>query len=298
MGSPPDRRRPAATKRSAAAASSWKRSACQCSSLERVTLDLGLRKAVQIATCVVSFADCDARPAASDRPSRAPEAAASGERGRAADAGAAALATSGPHALSNGVTPAFSTATWLENHGVTAWTHDPSCWWKAPGHSATAEWINDCSCERELVLALAASGRVELLVCKRGQELREARLRPLQRTVLYAARKGAMRVVLDVPTAAAIDGEAFGLYGAPGVGVPPAPVGNVSLLVTSVEASVVVSNDESGVGGAVSCAQALATAEREKLDDVRRVYAKVCASIGVWRWVEGRLVRQPGQQPP
>jgi len=48
----------------------------------------------------------------------------------------------------------------------------------------------------------------------------------------------------------------------------------------------------------VSCAEALTTAQREQLVDVRRVYAKVCASIGVWRWVEGRLVREPGRGPP
>jgi hypothetical protein len=260
-----------------------------------VTSHLRLRKALRTAACLALLADCDAEPAASEARAHGPEAAASVERKREpiAEAASDASAASDLHAPSERIAPAFSTAMWLEKHGVVAWTHDPSCWQAASDHSVAAEWINECRCERELVLPLAAPGQVELLVCKRNQELREARLRPLQRTVLYAVKGTAMHVVLDVPTAAAIDAEAFGLYGAPGVGVPQAPVGNVSLLVTSQGASVMLSNDEHAIGGSVPCADALATAQREKLLDVRRVYAKVCASIGMWRWVAGRLVREP-----
>lgn len=259
-----------------------------------MTSQLRLWKALCNVACLALLADCDAKPAASEARARAPEAAASVERKREPIAGAAAEASASDlHAPSERVAPAFSTAMWLEKHGVVAWTHDPSCWQVASDHSVAAEWINECRCERELVLPLAAPGQVELLVCKRNQELREARLRPLQRTVLYAVKGAAMQVVLDVPTAAAIDAEAFGLYGAPDLGVPQAPVGNVSLLATSQGASVMLSNDGHAIGGSVPCADALATAQREKLLDVRRVYAKVCASIGMWRWVAGRLVREP-----
>jgi hypothetical protein len=255
----------------------------------------GLRRAQRIAAYVALLAGCRARPAVSDAAVGAREATGSGDTSDAAlDATArdAALDASVLDAASDAGAPAFSTERWLADHGVAAWTHDPSCWWRASGLSPAAAWINECRCERELVLSTPA--RIALLVCTRAQELHESRLNPLERTVLYAVKAGVLRVVLDVPTAAAIDNEAFGLYGATGVGVPKAPVGNVSLLVTSADASVKVLGDGVEAPGAVSCVDALDTAKREKLADVQRVYTKVCASVGVWRWVDDRLVREPG----
>jgi hypothetical protein len=252
---------------------------------------------------VALLAGCRARPAVSDAAVGAREATGSDHtsdaaldanaRDAALDANArdAALDASVLDAASDAGAPAFSTERWLEDHGVATWTHDRSCWWTASWLSPAAAWINECRCERELVLSTPA--RIALLVCTRAEQLNEARLIPLERTVLYAVKAGALRVVLDVPTAAAIDGEAFGLYGGPG-GVPKAPVGNVNLLVTSADASVTVSGDGAAARGAVSCVDALDTAKREKLADVQRVYTKVCASVGVWRWVGDRLVREPG----
>jgi len=184
----------------------------------------------------------------------------------------------------------FSADRWLREHGIATWSHDAACWSKLSAPPAPDNWFNECACEREL--ALATPARVDLMVCTRFRDGPDGRMSPMQYSVVYAVVGGRLRVVLDVPTEAAIDGEAFGLYASPSNPSPKAPVGNVSLSVGAEGTDLVIVDNGPARPGIASCPDALADAEREKLADVRRVYGKVCASIGRWQWTSDRLVRQ------
>ena len=181
-----------------------------------------------------------------------------------------------------GGAPAFSSEAWLHEHGITTWPHDASCFVNMAQPPAKPDWQNVCDCNQSLTVDGQA-----LLVCTRFADVAEPRMSPMLRTMLYAAKKGTIRLVVALPTYAALDGESFIETGPNGGPSMKLPVGNVKLAVSVEGAEVVVADDGE------SCVTALATAQREKLTDVRRVYGKVCASIGRYRFNGDQLVPQP-----
>ncbi|WP_437603170.1 hypothetical protein WMF28_16280 [Sorangium sp. So ce590] len=91
----------------------------------------------------------------------------------------------------------FDQDAWLAARGVT-WRPDASCW--STLAAVPPQRLNVCSCHGALSLSA-----VELMVCPRAREPESEAAPVATHTVLYAARGGALRAVLDVPTGAMLD---------------------------------------------------------------------------------------------
>ncbi|WP_437737528.1 hypothetical protein [Sorangium sp. So ce1335] len=115
----------------------------------------------------------------------------------AANAGAALLAPgtgASPGAPAGGP---FEKDAWLAAHGA-AWRPDTSCW--STLATSPPRRLNVCSCRGAIRLP-----EVELMVCSHAREPESGGAPAVTHTVLYAARGGAIRAVLDVPTGAMLD---------------------------------------------------------------------------------------------
>ncbi|WP_437588393.1 hypothetical protein [Sorangium sp. So ce1000] len=105
-----------------------------------------------------------------------------------------------PGMITNPSTPVgkpFDQDSWLAARGVT-WRPDASCWLTLA--TSPPQRLNDCLCRKTLDLPEA-----ELMVCSRAREPEAEVLPAVLHTVLYAARGGALRAVLDVPTSVTLD---------------------------------------------------------------------------------------------
>ncbi|WP_437971219.1 hypothetical protein WMF04_18825 [Sorangium sp. So ce260] len=91
----------------------------------------------------------------------------------------------------------FDQDAWLAARGVT-WRPDASCW--STLATSPPQRLNECSCHKTLSLA-----EIELMVCSRAREQESTAVPFVTHTVLYTARGGALRAVLDVPTGAMLD---------------------------------------------------------------------------------------------
>lgn len=91
----------------------------------------------------------------------------------------------------------FDQDAWLAARGAT-WLPDASCW--STLATSPPRRLNVCSCHGAIRLP-----EVELMVCSRAREPESGGAPAVTHTVLYAARGGAVRAVLDVPTGAMLD---------------------------------------------------------------------------------------------
>lgn len=91
----------------------------------------------------------------------------------------------------------FDQEAWLTARGA-VWRPDASCW--STLTTIPPQRLNMCSCREALSLR-----EIELMVCSRGREQDSTAVPFVTHTVLYAARGGALRAVLDVPTSAMLD---------------------------------------------------------------------------------------------
>jgi hypothetical protein len=91
----------------------------------------------------------------------------------------------------------FDQDAWLAARGA-VWRPDASCW--STLATIPPQRLNMCSCHGALSLP-----EVELLECSRAREQDSTAVPFVTHTVLYAARGGAIRAVLDVPTRVTLD---------------------------------------------------------------------------------------------
>lgn len=179
-----------------------------------------------------------------------------------------------PPPISSGV----SVDAWLHEHGVERWDHDAACWVRSSGIGAPGAWRNECRCKQ--AISLETTPPRDLLVCERPLETRSPSVPWMTHTLVYAASRGRVHAVLDVPTAAASDSETVSFS-----------VPNVQLVVRSLGTNLEIADY-----GAVSghpCSASVALASSNKMDDVARAYESVCESIGTWRWSGTGLLRLP-----
>jgi hypothetical protein len=160
-------------------------------------------------------------------------------------------------------------------HAATKSTPDAACW---------SGQTNLCTCDRAIAIDLDA-GTVDVLVCKRFIEgSAGSPIHILTRSVLYTVERGALKLVLDVPSAATVEAEDTDTGSI---------VGSVSLRPIPSRDGVVFADEwESDTGP--WCPQAVARAggrQDKAWTAIHKAYTEACTTSGRWKWVSGRLVR-------
>jgi len=171
--------------------------------------------------------------------------------------------------------PHTSREEFLRAHGIASSKPDASCW---------THGTDDCSCDRAIAIE-TADGPKDALVCNRTVELsRSGVLFPfVGRSVLYVADKGAMKIVLDVPTRGTVESEDS----------RGETVGNVELRAVPSPGGVTfvdIWENDAGPWCAQAVARAAAQPGQEWLP-LRRWYAAVCGTAGRYLLKNGRLVK-------
>lgn len=175
----------------------------------------------------------------------------------------------------------FDVQAWLAAHGVPRWLPDPACWRAPEGQTLRAgSATNECLCRGPMVVADR-----ELLHCQSPHRQPEGAAVPyVTHTVLYAVERGRLRVMLDLPTSAAMEGCKADL----------SDVCWVALRVAPETGALRIADGPSG-----RCDETLAT-----LDDLirygeswraawRTVARRICSSRGRYGWGPTGLTAEP-----
>lgn len=175
---------------------------------------------------------------------------------------------------------------WIKSHGA-KWGPDAACWVSDHGRP----WSNLCTCGKSL--RVGGPRGVELLLCNRWDETGAEASQRRGRIVFYRALGGRMQPVLNVLVDARIDLEEF-----------PADIASSMGLEISVDGNDVVFDDRG------DCQKVLKSVDpsdwkegdylRPPLDDLvqwHRGYARVCASVGHWRWTGTAFVHESTLTP-
>lgn len=206
--------------------------------------------------------------------------------------------------------PHFDLNTWLAQHEITRVEHDATCARRAAAADAGFGLKEHCACYASL--SLTSDPPIDLLVCAHSARASSGPGWPIvtfMNTAVYAADRGRLRLVLDVPTYATVGGEHM-----------PDPGKNneqneefmsgcgVELGVRAEGDRVVVSDRGDGFPGGsppmhFTCEETIAHVGRpgSALDDlsaadiaaVKRTYRTICRAQGEWRWNGSTLVRVP-----
>lgn len=197
----------------------------------------------------------------------------------ALDAGAASDSTA--TAVGSLGSEEFDVQAWLAAHGVPRWLPDPACWRAPEGQTLRAgSATNECLCRGVMVVA-----ERELLHCQSPHRQSEGAAAPyVTHTVLYAVERGRLRVMLDLPTSAAMEGCKADL----------SDVCWVALRVAPETGALRIADGPSG-----RCDETLATLDdlirygETWRSDWRTVARRICSSRGRYGWSPTGLTAEP-----
>jgi hypothetical protein len=199
---------------------------------------------------------------------------------------------------------------WLAQHEIARVEHDATCARRAAAADAGFGIEERCACYASL--SLTSDPPIDLLVCSHGGEASRGPGWPIasfMSRALYAADRGHLRLVLDVPAYATVGGEYMPDPGKSAEQNAEYMSGcSVELGLRAEGDRVVLSDRGDGFPGGMppmhfTCAETVAHVARpgsalEQLSaadiaTVKRRYRTICGAQGEWRWNGSTLVRVP-----